>query len=204
MKGRRYALVLACLVAAAVWTTATPGVAGDASERVVRFDNVNIAGGAALAGGRSVSTATGPSGFVGDTLTLTLTGTAEPAEQEASGGGTFVHRAPDGSIKARGFYTVSRFVSWTRTSGSFKATGLIDAIGSADEAHAGVLKVRVQFWSHGSVAATGMMTITCALPGAPPGNEEGVTVIAHPVGTDIHILFTEKSDGGPTLFHVIS
>src|SRR5439155_19724833 len=93
----------------------------------------------------------------------------------------------DGSVKARGFYTVTRFVSWTRTSGSFKATGLIDAVGSADEAHAGVLTVRVQFWSHGSVVATGRMTITCALPGAPPGNEEGVTVIVHPVGTDIHI-----------------
>jgi len=64
--------------------------------------------------------------------------------------------------------------------------------------------VRVQFWSHGSVVATGLMTIMCALPGAPPGNEEGVTVIVHPAGTDIHILFTEKTDGGPTLFHVIS
>ncbi len=204
MKARSYVLGLICLAGAVFWSTATAGVAGSPSESVVRFDLVSIVDGGALSGGTAVSTAVGPTGFVGDTLTLTASGTAEPSEGEASGGGTFVHKAPDGTVKVAGFYTVTRFVSWRPTSGSFAATGLTDAIGSADEAHAGVLQVRVRFWSGGNVVANGLMTITCALPGAPAGLEEGVTVNAHPVGTDLHIRFTEKTAPGPTLFHVIN
>ena len=33
--------------------------------------------------------------------------------------------------------------------------------------------------------------------------EEGFTVIATPRGTDLHVRFTEKTVGGPTLFHVL-
>ncbi len=205
MRSRSSVVGLLCLAAAVVWGTAVPSTAGgDSRQPTVRFDVVSVVDGAAVGGGTAVSTAVGPAGFVGDTLTITATGTAEPGEGEASGGGTFVHEAPDGSVKVAGVYTVTRFVSWTPTSGSFAATGLIDAVGDAsEEAHAGVLEVRIRLWSGGNAVGSGLMTITCALPGAPAGLEEGFTVIAHPRGTDLHIRFTEKTVGGPTLFHAL-
>src|SRR5438876_12176455 len=100
----RRTLVVAILAVAATvaWAAAAPASAGE-QQRVVRWDIVNVTNGVLLAGGSATSTASA----TGDTLTLTGTGQAEPAEREASGGGTFVHRHSDGTVFARGVYTVA-------------------------------------------------------------------------------------------------
>lgn len=205
MNTRRYALGAVSLLAVMALGGAGPAVAGSDGGTTVRFDIAKVVPGAVVVGGTTISTATAPAGFVGDTLALTATGTAEPAEVEAAGGGTFVHKASNGSVRTSGFYRVTRFISWQLTSGSFAATGLADAIGNAAEGepHAGVLTVGITFYAGGKAVGTGRMVITCALPGAPAGLEEGVTVIAHPAGTNIFVRFTEKTAAGPTLFHVL-
>lgn len=147
-----------------------------------------------LAGGKAASQ--DPSSH--DTLTLTSTGQAEPRESAANGGGTFVHRNPDGSIVARGIYVVRRFVSWTPLPGSLIGTPLIDGIGEKDEARSGILTVRIALYVGGNVVRHARLTVHCALPGAPDTALEGVTVKVHNGPS-----FTAITDNGPTLFHVL-
>ena len=79
MRSRSSVVGLLCLAAAVVWGTAVPSTAGgDSRQPTVRFDVLSVVDGAAVGGGTAVSTAVGPAGFVGDTLTITATGTAEP------------------------------------------------------------------------------------------------------------------------------
>ena len=199
---RRTCVVAAlAVVTTAAWAAAAPASAGPEGHSVVRWDIINLTkGGVLLAGGAATST----SSATGDTLTLTGTGQAEPAEEEAAGGGTFVHRDKNGAVHARGVYTVKHFVSFKRASGSLVGSGVVDAIGELGESHSGVLTVRVAFRVGGKVAARGTLVVTCALPGAPAGLEEGVTATARPVGSSVVLRFNEKEpDNGPTNFHII-
>lgn len=176
---------------------ASAGAAG--SHQGVRWDIVDVSNGFAATVGGDVTIADPANG---DTLTLTGSGRAEPSEKEASGGGTFTHTASNGTVFAQGVYIVRDFRYWDPTQGSFAATGLRDAIDDPSDAHAGVLKMRVAFLVNGKVVGHGSITVTCALPGAPPNLEEGVTVKAT-TATGIHFDFSEITDPGPTLFHII-
>jgi hypothetical protein len=171
----------------------------------VRWDIPQFQGNFVLAGGKDVST----DATTGDTATLTGSGEAEPAESEASGGGTFVHRHQDGTVAARGAYHVTGFISWRPLSGgSLSGTGLVDAIGNGtgvspneSEEHSGVLRLSVEFvvikkgQPVGSVH--GVLKINCHLPGTTVFVEEGVEVLIPSFNLD----FTPTS--GVTLFHLL-
>jgi hypothetical protein len=207
-------LALGILLAATTATSSSPGKHrgekndnGGQHNRFVRWDLVLIANGVAVAGGTDVSTDAGTK----DTIALTGSGQAEPREDEASGGGTFVHKHPDGSVVAKGAYVVTGFVSWERLfGGNFAKTGLIDGIGNGpgssedeDEPSSGILTVSVRFIPDGtppSAGVDGVLSVHCTLPDTVGGDFEGVTVSV------AGLSFTPAANADPnahgvTLFH---
>jgi hypothetical protein len=207
-------LALGILLAATTATSSSPSNDrgeqndnGGQHNRFVRWDLVLVANGVAVAGGTDVSTDAGTK----DTIALTGSGQAEPREDEASGGGTFVHKHADGSVVAKGAYIVTGFVSWERLrGGNFAKTGLIDGIGNGagssedeDEPSSGILTVSVRFIPDGmppSAGLDGVLSVHCNLPDTVGGDFEGVTV-------DVAGLsFTPAANADPnahgvTLFH---
>jgi hypothetical protein len=169
----------------------------------VRWDLVQFPGGVIAVGGTDVSTDT----ETGDTVDLTGSGQAEPAEGEAAGGGTFVHRNAAGATLAEGAYYVIHFVSWRRLAGgSLDATGLIDGIGNGPGANpneheptSGVLKLRVHFVpvvdGTPQPGVNGLLIIYCHLPGTFEFVPEGVQVKVPSFGLNF------KPTSGNTLFH---
>jgi hypothetical protein len=207
-------LALGILLAATTATSSSSGNDrgeqndnGGHHNRFVRWDLVLIANGVAVAGGTDVSTDAGTK----DTIALTGSGQAEPREDEASGGGTFVHKHADGSVVAKGAYVVTGFVSWERLrGGNFAKTGLIDGIGNGpgssedeDEPTSGILTVSVRFIPDGtspSAGLAGVLSIHCDLPDTVGGDFEGVTVAV------AGLSFTPAANADPnahgvTLFH---
>jgi hypothetical protein len=213
-------LALGILFAAATATSSAPRHArgGDQGEqqdhgghhnRFVRWDLVLIANGVAVAGGTDVAT----DAATKDTIALTGSGQAEPREEEASGGGTFVHKHANGSLVAKGAYVVTGFESFERLrGGNFAKTGLIDGIGngpgsSEDEGEpsSGILTVDVRFIPDGSppsAGVDGVLSVHCNLPDTVGGDFEGVTV------TLDGLSFTPAANVDPnahgvTLFHLL-
>jgi hypothetical protein len=207
-------LALGILFAATTATSSSPGNDrgeqndnGGQHNRFVRWDLVLVANGVAVAGGTDVSTDAGTK----DTIAVTGSGQAEPREEEASGGGTFVHKHPDGSVMAKGAYVVTGFMSWERLrGGNFGKTGLIDGIGNGvgssedeDEPTSGILTVSVRFIPDSappSAGLDGVLSIHCNLPDTVGGDFEGVTVSV------AGLSFTPAANADPnahgvTLFH---
>jgi hypothetical protein len=211
-------LVLGILLAA---TSATSSPSGDDPDdqaqqengghhnRFVRWDLVLIANGVAVAGGTDVAT----DAATKDTIALTGSGQVEPREQEAAGGGTFVHKHADGSLAAKGAYVVTGFVSWQPLpGGNFAKTGLVDGIGNGpgssedeDEPSSGILTITVRFVPDGtapSAGIDGVLSVHCDLPDTLGGDFEGVTVKLPSLSLD----FTPAANADPnahgvTLFH---
>jgi hypothetical protein len=207
-------LALGIMLAATTATSSSPGndrgepnENGGQHNRFVRWDFLVIANGVAVAGGTDVSTDPATK----DTLALTGSGQVEPRENEAAGGGTFVHKHADGSLVAKGAYVVTGFVSWQRLrGGNFAKTGLVDGIGngpgsSEDEGEpsSGILTVSVRFIPDGaapSAGVDGVLSVHCNLPDTVGGDFEGFTV------TVDGLSFTPAANADPnahgvTLFH---
>jgi hypothetical protein len=140
------------------------------------------------------ASATAPNG--GDTITLTGSGTfVAPASGggsgAATGGGTWTTTS-GGS----GTYTVTRLVSW-QPANEQANVGFIDNIDEGTRTN-GTAVLQIAF----SDGSTGVLTVGCHGPGAPPGIFEGIattkgfktyyTVPAPVAGVDF----------GRTLFHV--
>ena len=182
---------------------AATGASGDTARsghagHFVRWDLVLIRDGVALPGGTDVATDHG----TGDTISLTGSGTVEPLEFEAAGGGTWsVHEASGGSDQ--GVYYVTRFLSWRHlVGGNFAATGLIDGIGNGPGAHpnenepsSGVLRLRIHFVSGSGQTTNGILTVFCHLPGTVVEVPEGIRVQVPEFDADF------KPTSGVTLVH---
>lgn len=209
-------LLLGVLIAATGAMSSSSGQAragsrqhGEPDSGFVRWDLVQIVNGVVVAGGTDVST----DEATRDTMALIGSGHAEPGEQEAAGGGTFVHRDKGGSLKAKGSYFVTGFVSWRPLSGgNFAATGLVDGIGNGvgatpdeNEPSSGILTLNVRLVPDGSTPSTGIdavLSIHCNLPQTIGGDFEGFTLT---VGS---FTFTPTANGshtpaGVTLFHIL-
>src|SRR5882762_8862925 len=103
---RRILCVVVCIS-----TMITPAVAfgkGRANGHTVRWDLVRIQQGTALAGGADVAR----DAATGDTFTLTGSGDIEPAERDATGGGTIIHHFSATGVEVHGVYLVTAFISW--------------------------------------------------------------------------------------------
>jgi hypothetical protein len=211
-------LVLGVLLAAASATSSPSGndrddqgqqENGSHHNRFVRWDLVLIVNGVAVAGGTDVAT----DAATKDTIALTGSGQVEPREEEAAGGGTFVHKHADGSLVAKGAYVVTGFVSWQRLrGGNFSKTGLVDGIGngpgsSEDEGEpsSGILTVNVRFVPDGtapSAGIDGVLSVHCDLPDTVGGDFEGVTVTVASLNLDFTpAANVDPNAHGVTLFH---
>jgi hypothetical protein len=133
-----------------------------------------------------------------DMSAITLTGSGtfrvnSGNSQDVTGGGTW-----STSAGGRGNYEVTGFVSFAPSKGTFPSVLTDDVCDgcSAADAHAGLAVLKVAF----DDGTDGVLTVSCALPGAPASEFEGVTVSKGPVD------YWNRESGTPgngdaTLFH---
>ena len=186
--------ILLWLVATGLLVVVSPAV-GKARERGhdIRWDLVQIVQGTVLAGG----TDAGQDAASQDTVSLTGSGSADPDERGATGGGLFVHKHANGTEVAHGVYVVTGLVRWRPAGGSLTPAGVADGIGHLSETRAGILRMTVRLFPAGALPGThadGILTVNCALPGETFAITEGITLAVGP------FHFTQH--GGGTLFHV--
>ncbi len=105
----------------------------------------------------------------GDTLSIGGTGTFSVENEEATGGGTFVHMNSDGQVLASGTWTATEFVSFVSygtDGGTFPANF---------EGGRVVLTVHLTPATGGD-GFDGVLQITCLIGNPPLGAEEGITL----------------------------
>jgi len=190
---KRVLLVVPLLaLTALVPLTATAGRAHH-----VRWDIISLVGGAPPGplnpGGHASAMAPD-----GDMITLTGSGTfVAPAghnggSDAVTGGGTWQTNT------ASGTYVVKELVSWVKANAQSSTPTFVDNIGSLSQRTNGTAVLRIEF----SDGASGVLTVGCHGPGAPPGIIEG---IATTKGFKTYFM-TEDPVGGVdanrTLFHV--
>ncbi len=165
---------------------------GENGEEVelLRWDLVQIVQGTILAGGSDV----GRDAATGDTISLTGSGEARPHKHRATGGGTFVHKHPNGSEVAHGVYVVTAFDSFANGGGSLVGTGLTDGIDALNKTTGGLLKLKVHLTATTGLTADGVLEVHCSLPGGKP-ETEGIRFAV------LTLKFVQ--DGGATLFHIL-
>jgi len=163
----------------------------------VRWDIISLVGGAPPGplnpGGHASAMAPD-----GDMITLTGSGTfvapggPNGGSDAVTGGGTWQTNT------ASGTYVVKELVSFVKANAQSPTPTFIDNIGSLSQRTNGTAVLRIQF----SDGASGVLTVGCHGPGAPPGIIEG---IAATKGFKTYFE-TEEPVGGVdanrTLFHV--
>ena len=163
----------------------------------VRWDIISLVGGVfpgpVNAGG--ISSATAPDG---DTIILTGSGTfvapngGNGGSAAVTGGGTW--QTASGS----GTYEVTELVSWAFANLQSSTPAVVDNIGDVNSRANGTAVLKIQF----SDGESGVLTVGCHGPGAPPGIFEGIATtkgyktyyaVQAPVG---------GVDANRTLFHI--
>lgn len=194
------ALALAALIGSAV----APAASSERSEsgnRVVHWDLVHFVSAVVLSGGEDVS----QDADTGDLITLTGSGHAEPSDDDAFGGGTFLHEKTDGTVVAQGAYYVTDFIKWRRIEeGTLEGAGLVDGIGDIDDATSGILRLRVRLVPEIDGApgpsVDAVLIIYCRLPGAEVNFAEGVRLRIPKFSFDF-VQHEDPALAGFTLFH---
>jgi hypothetical protein len=100
----------------------------------------------------------------GDTVALTGQGTLSVFAKSVSGGGTFVHMAPDGTVRAMGTWTA---ISLT----SFRSFG--NSPGLPTNFVGGQALMLVQLLVGGKPVHTAVLTVICEVGNPPDGLHEG-------------------------------
>jgi hypothetical protein len=186
-------LVVPVLVLAAMLPMSV--VAGGAKD--VRWDIISLVGGAPPgpinAGG--ISSAMAPDG---DMITLTGSGTFVAPAGSNGGSGAVTGGGTWHTASGSGTYQVKELVSFVIANPQSSTPVFVDNIGSLTQRTNGVAVLRIEF----SDGQSGVLTVGCHGPGAPPGIIEG---IATTKGYKTYYE-TEEPVGGVdanrTLFHV--
>jgi hypothetical protein len=158
---------------------------------LLRWDLVTVDNGVVIPGGADVAR----DAATGDVGTLTGSGQARPGDEQAAGGGTFVHRQANGREVAHGIYWVTGFNSFENLGGSLAGIGLIDAIGDIGDTSGGILSLKVHLRAVSGQSADGVLEVHCDLPGGGP-TTEGIRLKVGPLD------FVQQS--GTTLFHILN
>lgn len=149
------------------------------------------------AGGATFASATD-----GSFIKLTGSGTFGPgAADPVTGGGTWETFTVSRTSTAKGTYTVTGLVSFQESPGALPAT-FVDQIGTLANARAGLAVLRVAYTNpDGSPAGTGILIVSCHLPGAPDTIFEGVIATKGPVTYFDRALTMPGVDANRTVFH---
>ncbi len=113
----------------------------------------------------------------GDTVDITGSGTLSIHDNTVSGGGTFVHKAPNGAVRAQGTWKATALLSFN----SFGTQA-----GLPQNLFGGVARIRV----HLSAGIDAILEIDCAIGKAPAGHMEGVRLVV-----DNGLNFNQKVSG---------
>ena len=122
----------------------------------------------------------------GDTVEIKAMGTLSLMPRMATGGGTFVHKAPDGTVRASGDITVLGLIM-------FRSYGSSPDLPPTFEGGLALLRVHVQPAAGGS-GFSAILVVDCEIGNAPPGHGEGVRLVVEDV------INFNKMAGGATLF----
>jgi hypothetical protein len=159
----------------------------------VRWDLVQIVAGCISPGGSSSAKAEGAT-----TIRLTGSGTfpnvRDRCLRHVTGAGTWKVTTSDAEcLPGEGSYTVTELLSWKPAPGGHFPP-LEDCIpgGSKATATAGLAELRIRY----DDGRSGVLTVSCALPGAPGCMFEGITA------TRDYVDFSNHA-GGITIFHFL-
>jgi len=196
------AVVCATLLgsASSVSTATTATTASDNGDNdngdLIRWDLIRLNPHTLIALPGGAASAQDPA--TGETVRITGSGQFDADDETASGGGTFVSRDADGSLVERGVFVVSDFISWQPLAGSIVDTPIIDGVAEKPDARSGIVTLDIAGYVRGELIGHATLEVHCALPGAPAGSFEGVTV-----EVEGGPKFTTMVDHGPTIFHVL-
>jgi hypothetical protein len=101
----------------------------------------------------------------GDTVSLAGQGTLSVHAKSVTGGGTFVHKAPDGSVKAMGTWSAIQLMS-------FNSFG--NSSGLPSNFVGGLALILVQLSVGGTPVHTAVLTVICDVGSPPTGLMEGI------------------------------
>jgi len=101
----------------------------------------------------------------GDTVALTGQGTLSVFASSVTGSGTFVHMAPDGTVRAMGTWTAIRLMS-------FRSFG--NSPGLPSNFVGGLALILVQLSVGGTPVHTAVLTVICEVGNPPAGLHEGM------------------------------
>ncbi len=101
----------------------------------------------------------------GDTVAVTGQGTLSIFPNSVTGGGTFVHMAPDGTVRAMGTWTAIQLMS-------FKSFG--SSSGFPSNFVGGQALILIQLSVGGTPVHTAVLTVICDVGTPPAGLHEGV------------------------------
>jgi hypothetical protein len=179
MKSRQRSLiaVLTALLLSVIFGGAlvTGSASAGSPHPKVRWDilNVDFAAHTAGAGGHASAIAQN-----GSTITITGRGTfiagEEVGNDDVTGGGTWQAFDPTGAPTAQGTYRVTSYVSFHVAPGA-PNPALTDLIGNPATARAGLVFLTVRY----SDGSTGVLTVSCRIPGPPAAPDtlfEGIRV----------------------------
>jgi len=113
----------------------------------------------------------------GDTVDITGSGMLSIHDKTVTGGGTFVHRAPNGAVRAEGFWTATTLLS-------FNSYGTQPDL--PPNLFGGLARIRV----HLSAGIDAVLEIDCEIGKAPDGHSEGVRLVV-----DNGLNFNQKVSG---------
>ena len=166
MKAKRFwplalvVLLVLTLVGSVLFVTRAR--AGGSDDKRYRWDIVSIDFTKGTVGPGGIASATAIDGSM---ITITGHGTFEPGDgfgnQEVTGGGTWQTFDPSGNSTGSGTYEVRGFVSFKLAPGTFPP--LKDLIGDPKKARSGLVFLTILF----SDGSTGVLTVSCHLPGPP-------------------------------------
>lgn len=162
-------------VAATLLLATVPGITLYASAQSTSFSFNLITPNVSLA----TATVAGTPVAAGDTLRLTGSGTFDTSSQVASGGGSFTHFRPDGTVFARGTWIVTNFVS-------FNSYG-----GPSPGIQGGLLTAKITIVGPEATFTGIAMHVSCRVNAPQGAPDEGTTLPA---------LFS-NTVSGLTLFH---
>jgi hypothetical protein len=166
---------LAAAIACAAALVAPAGASADSSNHLYRWDIIHLSGPppvtTTLPGGQASACA---ASTCDNMITLTGSGTfrANPGSpQDVAGGGTWT---TTGFGAGSGTYKVTGFVSFEIAPGNLPSPPFTDGVtGVAADARAGLAVLRIAY----SDGDTGVLVVSCDLPGTPPNLPivEGIT-----------------------------
>ena len=113
----------------------------------------------------------------GDTVDITGSGMLSIHDKTVTGGGTFVHRAPDGAVRAKGTWMATALLSFN----SFGTEADLPP-----NLFGGLARIRV----HLSAGIDAILEIDCEIGKAPDGHSEGVRLVV-----DNGLNFNQKVSG---------